>query len=86
MKEKRGGKIKYTISVYGLHWLVLKCYGCAWHYFKPQSCLMDFTQFIIIIIIFGSSYPFIFVGFDFEKYYIHNILTTFSKWQVFIDC
>ena len=47
---------------------------------------MDFTQFIIIIIIFGSSYPFIFVGFDFEKYYIHNIFTTFSKWQVFIDC
>ena len=47
---------------------------------------MDFTQFIIIIIIFGSSYPFIFVGFDFEKYYIHNNFTTFSKWQVFIDC
>ena len=47
---------------------------------------MDFTQFIIIIIIFGSSYLFIFVGFDFEKYYIHDIFTTFSKWQVFIDC
>ena len=83
MKEKRGGKLEYTINVQGLYWLVLKCYGCVWHYFKRQSCLMDFTQFIIIIFCF--SYPFIFVGFDFEKYYIHNIFTTLSKWRIFID-